>query len=349
MTFTNYLNQVTPYVPSERSNCATDCNLDWNEGFANTSPILAELKQALTLNDIPLNLYSDPDYRTLHEAAREFYLPRSCSYAQVLSFPGSDAGIAAVARAFIGPGDLVLVPVPSYDNAILEFDAQGANLEFYDFFCENQFGDFLEVAKLSKPKLIYLVNPNNPIGYSIGPDKIRDLAKAMPNCIILLDEAYIEFSSNKSCIDAIKDCENLVITRTMSKAFSLASIRVGWLISSPVVAGVVAKIRNSKCISRISELIASSALKHYGYMAEFVREIELQRASILQLFDVLKLKHYKSDANFVLFCDETGGIQRRLAGAGLSFRDRSKQMMSPGWCRLTLNPRVDLPEIIKNS
>ena len=345
----NYLEHVSPYFPSERADCFTNKNLDWNEGFADLSGLFDRETFDIDKLAARLNSYSDPSYKSLQNASESFYKNQVVrGNFEVLSFAGSDAAISAVARAFLSAGDEVLVAHPSYDNAIVEFAAQTNQLSFFEMRVKQDFEHFIDICTKSQPKLIYIVNPNNPIGYSLELEKIRELAVQNEETVILIDEAYIEFTTMLSASTLIQSCPNVFVTRTMSKAFSLAALRVGFLMCSPSNANVIKKVRNTKAIAYLSEVIAAKALNNPLYMKEYVTRVNVQKQELYRFLSEKEKRFFVSDTNFVLINDPNETIISKLKEHSINYRDRSSQMQEAGWFRLTLNPNLNLIQLLNS-
>lgn len=347
----NNLRHIDPYIPSERGirGVVTRLKLDWNEGFADIKPLLNRAISKVLENPSELSQYVEPNYAGLMDAANDFYL-KDVKSVVCLPFPGSDAAIAAVAGAFISPGDVVGIPVPSYDNARLDFEARLAHIERYRVDITSGFNveNFIEWCQKISPSLIYLVNPCNPMGYILDDSKLKLIADSFPSTILLIDEAYIEFSGHKSSIGLIAECPNIIVTRTLSKAFSLASARVGFLFGSSEAMSIVNKIRNSKAIALFSNLLAIDALSSPGYMNDYVVRVVKQRNDIESYFKELGVVFNNSFGNFIIFRD-SGLLLNRLKNSGILYRDRAKDFGEAGWVRLTLCPDEPLIEVLRGS
>lgn len=338
---------INPYLPSERGGESIRFKLDWNEGFADITELIQNVLVELNHSIGKVSQYVEPSYTELSIAARKFYL---CDEADVecLPFAGSDSAISAVATTFLGDQDKVVMPVPSYDNARLEFQIRTPLIERYRADLSNQLDldDFINFCKTHVPSVIYLVNPCNPVGYLLDRSFIKAVANALPDTIVLIDEAYIEFSGSPSAIDLISKHPNILVTRTLSKAFSLASLRVGFLFGSKKMMAAVNKVRNTKAISLFSSKVATRALLEPQYMISYANQVIAQRDEVEKILRDMRIPFGKSFGNFVMFRDVTGQISNYLCEAGILYRDRSKDFDQPGWIRLTLNPNLEIGAII---
>ncbi len=338
---------IPPYIPSPRGADDVRFKLDWNEGFADTRRIVTEVLSSLNSDCTVLSQYADPAYSDLCLAASRFYLPHDQSV-MLLPFAGSDAAIAAVATAFVSSDDTVVVPAPSYDNARLEFQIRTPRVERYRIDKDNplELSNLIEFCSSVAAALVYLANPCNPTGYFINQQAVAKMAASMPSTLFLIDEAYIEFSGAESAIPLIAEYPNILVTRTMSKAFSLASLRVGFLFGSRSNISLVDKVRNSKAISFISAAIAAQALRRPSYMLEYVARVKMQRDALERRLQGVGVPFIKSFGNFVIFRDLDGRLGRQLRDHGVLYRDRSNDFGEAGWIRLTLCPNVALEEMV---
>jgi histidinol-phosphate aminotransferase len=338
---------IDPYLPSSRGDDSVRYRLDWNEGFADIRGLVRHSLAELGQSAGSFSEYVEPSYTDLTGAATKFYL-QDVEEVVCLPFAGSDSAIAAVAATFLCQDDTVVMPVPSYDNARLEFQVRTARIERYRADLTRPLGldHFITWCQGLAPSMIYLVNPCNPVGYLLNPPAIKAIATTFPDSIVLIDEAYIEFSGSPSAIGLIHEHPNIMVTRTLSKAFSLASLRVGFLFGSRKTMNSVNKIRNTKAISLLSSVVATRALSDPRYMTEFVERIVRQREGVQAVLKDKGVPFGESFGNFVVFRDVEGSIGMRLRDAGVLYRDRAKDFGEPGWIRLTLCPDVALADII---
>lgn len=220
-------------------------------------------------------------------------------------FSSSDSLHEYICKCYIQINDTVLLLWPSYDNFRLTAEANGARI----FHSEMSYNYEISLDKLlndivnSSAKLVYICNPNNPTGGLIKKDDVRMLLEACPQTLFLIDEAYSEFAYH-SVNDLVLSYDNILVTHTLSKAFGLANIRFGYLVSSKDHIDIISRIRNPKNISSFAQIAAISALEDVGYMWKYVDEVNKAREWFC---DSLKNNNkfnrfviYPSKANFVL-------------------------------------------------
>ncbi|WP_288235952.1 histidinol-phosphate transaminase [uncultured Prochlorococcus sp.] len=326
--------KVTPQEPWLSESNIEILKLDWNEG-SKPPDFLKSLILKLIHQDKYWSWY--PDYNS--QKLNNIIASSLCiSGMQVLSFPGSDVALETICRTFVGPDEKVLVLTPSYSNFFTFAEACGSqviklNLEKpYTFSLKK----FVKAAAKIKPKIIYLVSPNNPCGYSISREDLKAVCKTLENSLIICDQAYVEFTPKTDVSSLIQEFSNLIITRTFSKAYSLAGIRIGYCISNHSILKEISKIRNGKNVSMLSQEIASECLRNKSWLDKRVKMINDEKNYLYEQFNLLKIKYYISDGNFVLF--EPNNPKKIISGLkarGIFIRDQINA--TNGGLRVTIN------------
>jgi len=164
-------------------------------------------------------------------------------------------------------------------------------------------GRFEDTIQKKQPSLVYICNPNNPTGLLLEKDYIEHLLRKFSTTIFLIDEAYIEFDIDKTCKDLVLDYENILISRTMSKAFGLANVRFGYLLASSENIKFISNIRNPKNITTFTQEAVIGALSDVEYMRNYVLEVNKAKGFFVDEINKKyndKLVAYPSHANFVL-------------------------------------------------
>ena len=198
-------------------------------------------------------------------------------------------------------------------------------------------------------KMIFLCSPNNPTGNSLNPGDIEVLLNNYFG-LVVIDEAYINFSRQKSFATELNDYPNLVIMQTLSKAWGLAALRIGITFASEEIIHIMNKIKPPYNISQASQELVLQALDETGKVNEMIREIVEQRAVLeKKLQDIPMVKRiFPSDANFLLVkVDEPGKIYRYLVGKGIVVRDRSKMENCEGCLRITVGTESENKALLK--
>jgi histidinol-phosphate aminotransferase len=245
-------------------------------------------------------------------------------------------GSNEILQAFGGPGRTALGFVPSYSmHPIISDGTQTAWL------VANRADDFsldtdvaVQAIKEHTPDIVFVASPNNPSGQSVSLDDLDRLLGAMSGGILILDEAYGEFSSQPSAVKLIDDHPTkLVVTRTMSKAFAFAGGRLGYLIAAPAVIDAMLLVRLPYHLSSVTQAAARAALRHADDTLGSVAKLIAERDRVTAGLTGMGFRVIPSDANFVLFGEfsDAPATWQRYLDAGILIRD----VGIPGYLRAT--------------
>src|ERR1700761_3751934 len=253
---------------------------------------------------------------------------------------GSDEAIDILFRSFCNPGvdNVILVP-PTYGMYEVSAninDVQTKKASLTEDFQLNLEGIAEAIDK--NTKLIFICSPNNPTGNSINRDDVETLL-ANFNGVVVVDEAYINFSRQKTFIQELTEYANLVVLQTLSKAWGLAGLRVGMAFASEEIIEVMNKVKPPYNVNEASQQLALKALQNIDQVNSWIKETLAQRDKL-----VLELKNrdfvldiYPSDANFILVkTTDPKGIYNYLVQQGIIVRDRSKVDLCEGCLRITV-------------
>ncbi|BBX02730.1 histidinol-phosphate transaminase [Mycolicibacterium moriokaense] len=254
---------------------------------------------------------------------------------------GSNEILQQLLQAFGGPGRSAIGFVPSYSMHPIISDGTQTK-----WLVANRAADFsldtdvaVQAIKERNPDIVFVASPNNPSGQSVSLDDLRRLLDAMTTGLLIVDEAYGEFSSQPSAVSLIDDYPTrLVVTRTMSKAFAFAGGRLGYLIAAPAVIDAMLLVRLPYHLSSITQAAARAALRHADDTLGSVSKLIAERERVSEALTGMGFRVIESDANFVLygeFADAPATWQRYL-DAGVLIRD----VGIPGFLRAT----IGLPE-----
>ena len=258
---------------------------------------------------------------------------------------GSDEAIDILVRAFCNPGvdNVILVP-PTY--GMYEVSANINDIRIKKVPLTEEFQLNLEgIAEAidEHTKLIFVCSPNNPTGNSINREDVETLLANFKG-IVVVDEAYINFSRQKTFIQELTEYANLVVLQTLSKAWGLAGLRVGMAFASEEIIEVMNKVKPPYNINDASQQLALKALQNVDQVNEWIKETLIQRDKL-----VLELKDYEfvidiypSDANFILVkTTDPRGIYSHLVQQGIIVRDRSKVTLCEGCLRITIGTPIE--------
>ena len=320
--------RMDPYRPPS-SGRDGKVRLDFNENTVGCSARVLRL-----LRKIPAAGFAVyPEYeKALPKFARHF----GVSAGQLTLTNGTDEAIQLVVNTFVNAGDRVVVLRPSY--AMYRFYAQvaGARIEEVKYLPDMSFPE----QKLLKSvragaRAVFLANPNNPTGTSASPAQLRSLLQAAPRAAVLVDEAYFEFFG-QTVVPWISRYRNLFVSRTFSKAYGLAALRLGCLFSGADNMRAIRKGQSPYSVNSVAVASALEAIRDASFVKRYVAEVLRARRILCEELDAMGLRHFPSDANFVLvrFGPAAASVSRRLWEQGILVRDRSYELS--GCVRITV-------------
>lgn len=259
----------------------------------------------LSLKDIKLNRYPDTDAVKLREAYGKI---SGVSKGNIIVGNGSDEMIALVINAVISKGKKVLSLSPNFSRVEFYTTSNEGIMVKLNTNKDGSFTikDFIALGKEVGADLIVLSNPNNPTGYSISVKDIKKILDNFPDAKVLIDEAYYEFN-NITALPYINEYDNLIVTRTLSKAWGLAAIRVGFLMANERLVEELSSYKAPFNINQLSQDIACQVLKLKCELTDNVKKTVSERERLYNLLkeiesiDESKISIYKSKSNFI-FC-----------------------------------------------
>ncbi|WP_050660355.1 pyridoxal phosphate-dependent aminotransferase [Gallaecimonas pentaromativorans] len=286
--------------------------LDWNEATVEPSPkVLESIIEAA----------ADGTFRYYPDVMNKILLESISLYAEIPSdfiqyFPSSDVAHEYIVRALINEDDDVLMLAPTYDNFRTTCESLGGRVTFSLLRNNREFRieEFSSLLRKNNPKIAYICNPNNPTGTVIEKDIIEQLVSNHKETFFLIDEAYYEFYGESSK-DLVTKYTNIIVTRTFSKAFGLAGMRIGYIFSSEIILAQINKIRNAKNIQHLSQVAACAALKDIPYMKGYVNEVNLAKKVFEKELKSMSLgirDIIVGSGNFILLDVEDVELKRKL-------------------------------------
>lgn len=253
---------------------------------------------------------------------------------------GSDEAIDILIRAFCRPGiDNILILPPTY--GMYEVSANINDVEIRKVSLTPQYQldlDAIAEAIDKNTKIIFVCSPNNPTGNSLYREDVEILLNNF-NGLVVVDEAYINYSRQKTFIQELTEYANLVILQTLSKAWGLAGLRIGIAFASEEIIHVFNKIKPPYNVNQSSQALALEALKNIDQVNNWIRETINERTSLTKgLLEFDFVEHiYPSDANFILVkVADPIAIYQHLNQEGIIVRDRSKVTLCEGCLRITV-------------
>jgi histidinol-phosphate aminotransferase len=271
---------------------------------------------------------------------------------QIFLGNGSDEAIDLLYRCFCEPGiDEVVIFPPTY--GMYEVSANINNVKLNRVPLTEQFQldlEALEQAIKPNTKIIWICSPNNPTGNSIDREAIEMILNNFDG-LVVIDEAYINFSRQKSWLSDLQDYPNLVILQTLSKAWGLAGIRLGMAFASPEIIGYLNKVKPPYNISEPVQELAIKALEEIGQVNDMIVTLVNERqnmvTSLLKNEEVLKI--YPSDANFLLVkFKDASGLYKYFVEQGIVVRDRSNVVLCEGCLRITVVTPIENTKLLES-
>jgi len=284
-----------------------------------------------------LNRYPDPMQR---ELKKQIELIKGISAENILLGNGSDEVLDIVIRAFCEPGkDNMIITPPTY--GMYKVIADVNNVEVREAFLNKDFN--LNVKKIEKlkdenTKLIILCSPNNPTGNSFNKKDIEYLLRTL-NCVLLIDEAYIDFSDEESLIKLLDKYPNLIVSQTLSKAWGLAAIRLGICFASAYLISVFNKIKAPYNVNLLSQTKAMETLSNIEMFNKNLIKIKKEKIRLKEKLILLPFveKIFPSDANFLLIkVTNAKKLYEYLINNGIVVRDRSKMYGCKNCLRISI-------------
>lgn len=281
----------------EVDNKPYDIKIDANESnyniFGDIMPLIWE-----KVMEEDINRYPDSEATELRAAISRFIgVPPE----RILCGNGSDELIKMLIDAFVNPGERVLSHSPTFSMYGISTRVAGGvygEIETDEAF-DVDVQALIDKAKSLRPKIIFLCNPNNPTGNILEKSRIRRILRET-GALVVLDEAYIEFAG-ESMVDEIGQWENLVILRTLSKAFGLAGLRLGYLVADGPAMEILRAIKPPYNLNRVSQRLGTEVLAHADYIRRNIEILKSERERMLAGLKALgSLEVFSSKSNFIL-------------------------------------------------
>lgn len=283
------------------------------------------------------NRYPDPHQKKLKAAISSV---KSVPASQIFLGNGSDECIDVLYRTFCEPGvDNVIICPPTY--GMYEVSAAINNIEIRKAPLTEHFQlDTIHLENLVDihTKIIWLCSPNNPTGNSLNRVDIETILNNY-NGIVVIDEAYINFSRQKSFIQELSNYPNLVILQTFSKAWGLAGLRLGMAFAHEPIVEIMDKVKPPYNINQVTQDLVTDALQEVGIVNDMIKELVAMRGALAKVFQQIPVveKVYPSDANFLLVkVKNASSVYNYLLTKGIVVRDRSNVQLCEGCLRITI-------------
>jgi histidinol-phosphate aminotransferase len=307
---------------------------DFNENTVGCSPKVAEFLKR-RINEGQLAVY--PEYtETKHELAAHFGVPET----EMLLTNGTDEAIQVLINTFVDDSDEVIILQPSYAMYKFYGELAGANIRevfYHDGSLEFPLEELLRAIR-PETRALLISNPNNPTGTAVNLEGVERILKRAVGAAVLIDEAYFEFFGS-TALGFVGVYPNLFVSRTFSKVYGMATMRLGCLFSDAKNIATAHKAQSPYSVNMLAALAARVAVRDTDYIANYVAEVLAARDLLYAALEKLGIPFYRSEGNFVLVrlgeratevCDE-------LRAAGVLVRDRSYELA--GCVRVTVGTR----------
>lgn len=322
--------------------------LNTNENPYGPSPAAAaDIADAVREVALGLNRYPDREADALRDALAAYLNGdggQGLTRANVWAANGSNEVMLQILQAFGGPGRRALSFAPTY-SMYPEY-ARDSLTEWVAGRREGDFSLNLVAARDKvlevQPSVVLLPSPNNPTGTALPPEAVSVLCEAAGNGVVVIDEAYGEFrrAGVPSALEVLDQHRNLVVSRTMSKAFALAGARLGYLAATPEVVDALRVVRLPYHLSAVTQATALAALRHAPELLGRVEELRVQRDDTVAWLRGRGFDVADSDANFVLFGTfaDRHDVWQRLLDRGVLIRETGPD----GWLRVSIGTPAEM-------
>ncbi|HEY9125573.1 MAG TPA: histidinol-phosphate transaminase [Acidobacteriaceae bacterium] len=320
----------------------TSLRLDFNENTVGCSPAVLAAIQKISAAD--LTRYPEREPLELLVAQ---HLGRAAE--EVMLTNGVDEAIHLLCQAYLDTDDELLLPVPTYTMYEIYAAATDARVVRVQAAADFRFPyQGILDGITQKTKLIAIANPNSPTGAVVSREEIVAIADAAPHAVVLVDEAYFHFYG-ETVLDLIGTVPNLVVARTFSKAYGLAALRLGLLVSTPQNLQWPRRVLSPYSVNHVALVALRAGLEDEAYLASYVGEVKLAREEFLAQIDRLGYRWWPTQANFVLV--EIGSSHKQfvkeMQEQGILVRDRSTDPGCEGLVRITIGTREQMDKAVE--
>ncbi len=317
------LARMKPYAPGEQPPPGKFIKLNTNENPYPPPPAVVEAIRVAAGG--PLNRYPDPMATAFRRAAAEALSLPGPDW--ILAGNGSDEILTILVRGFVGEGQRLRLPYPSYILYRTLADIQGAKWEQVgfedDWKLPAAFGQSADDLRL-----VLLPNPNSPSGTVVMPSEVASVAESL-DCPLVVDEAYADFAE-QNCLDLVQQNERILVTRTLSKSYGLAGLRFGFLVAQPHVISELAKIKDSYNCDGLSIAAATAAMGCQEWLADIRAKMNATRERMSQRLAEIGFDVTPSQANFV-WCSHPSGRHQEMYEFLKSNQILVRYMDYPDW------------------
>lgn len=293
------------------------------------------------------NRYPDPYQAKVKEAVSAI---KNIRPENIFLGNGSDECIDILYRTFCNPGkDNVIICPPTYGMYEVSANINDVEVRVAPLLDDFQLNlAHIETLVDEQTKIIWICSPNNPTGNSLNRNDIETVLNNF-NGIVAIDEAYINFSRQKSFLQELSEYPNLVVLQTFSKAWGLAGLRLGMAFASEEMIRIFNKVKPPYNINQATQELALQALQENGQVIDMIKEIVAMREALKEVFEQMPVveKVYPSDANFLLAkIKDAHKLYEFLLTKGIVVRDRSRVLLCEDCLRITVGTEQENTELV---
>jgi histidinol-phosphate aminotransferase len=316
--------------------------LDFNENTVGCSP--AVLRAVRKLSAEQLAMY--PEYRECTGRLARRFGARSD---ELTLTNGADGGLQQIASTFVDRGSSILLMKPTFVMYPFFAAMAGARIKYvpYDSGMCFPFDDVMKALRGS-PRVFFLANPNNPTGTLVSRGVIKRMIQSAPRTLIVVDEAYYEFSG-VTVLPWIRRYSNLIVVRTFSKAAGLAGLRLGCLFACRELTDILNRTREPFAVNVAALVAAEATVRNHKQVKAYAKEIQASSRMLAAYLTRIGIRVFPSAGNFLLayIGPRTGTLLKKLADEGILLRDRKADFGREGFVRITLGPRPMMRRLIR--
>ncbi len=332
---------MAPYSPPS-SGRAGKLRLDFNENTVGCSPRVIEFLRS-RICEQQLSIY--PEYTSVKPALAAFF---KVSSDELLLTNGTDEAIQVLVNTYIDDRDEVFILRPSYAMYRFYAEVAGAKIEEIPYRPHTLAFPLEELLEAITPqtRAVLISNPNNPTGTAIDIAGVKRILDRAPQAAVLIDEAYYEFCGI-TALPLIREYPNLFVSRTFSKVYGMAAMRMGCLFSQSANVEYLHKCQSPYSVNMLAALAAEAAIQDTEYVSNYVNEALAARELLREGLAKLGIDQASSSANFILgyFGDRAIEVRDALRDQAILVRDRSYEI--PGGVRITAGTREQARRVLE--
>jgi histidinol-phosphate aminotransferase len=335
---------LAPYnAPKEGR--AGKLRLDFNENTVGCSPAVLRALSRITAEQMAIY----PEYQATIKRLARFFRVRP---EEMHLTNGIDDALHLISDTFIEDGDSVLIVEPTFDMYRFFAELAGARVIALRYDEEMKFPVADVLRELGRPpqrahRVLYISNPNNPTGTLVQPEELRRILAAASRTLVLVDEAYFDFSG-LTILPWIRNYSNLLVARTFSKSAGLAALRVGCLFGKPDILSAMRRACSPYPVNTVALVAAEAAVRDKRFARNYTQEVLQSRALLEKGLVRLGGRIYPSSANFVLadFGSAANRLVRALERKNILVRER-RDFPRQGFVRITAGTRADTRRVLR--